>query len=153
MYASGSVVVWSIGDALRTGATHVRPTHVLQPHAAAIRSITFILAPPASVSLAPTVDTDAEPESLMTVGHDGSLRLTDLRDGASANIINQERGTSLAVAFSAQTGTVLVGDTENDVRGWFLKPASVGSNKVVSQHRGAVWVSRGMRHVTGGEPS
>ncbi len=132
-------MVWHVGDALRSGAPHVRPTHLLQVHNAAIRTIAFVMAPPASATLEPAMELDAEPEALMTAGHDGTLRLTDLRDGASVNIVNQERGSNLAAAFSSQTGTVLVGDTENDVRAWFLKPAGIGSNKVVSQHRGAVW--------------
>ena len=71
--------------------TDLLPSHYLTVHQSAIRSITWVRAPPLSSSGQLRVDQD--PTIIVSVGYDGLECLTDLREGRGT-VMNRTRGTT-----------------------------------------------------------
>ncbi|GAA6040917.1 hypothetical protein JCM8097_003186 [Rhodosporidiobolus ruineniae] len=147
--SNGWIAVWDVGAVLENGGAKegdppLRPTQYFPAHSSLIRSLSFILSPPPSLSSADAAarpNPDGEPTGIVSVAFDGSAVLSDLRasGGAEAGVIlNHERTPLYTISYGPHTGCAYVGDQDDRIRALYLRPSEVGSNKRIAVHRGTV---------------
>ncbi|GAA5983637.1 hypothetical protein JCM10908_000361 [Rhodotorula pacifica] len=138
----GTIAVWQVGNALRSGGREAipRPTHVVRAHSGVIRSLLFVPTPQPSLVDRRKADLDKPPTGLVAVGYDGVATLCDLRaPDLAVTSLYQQRAPINHVAFCAVSGIVYTHDAEDRIKGVFLKPSSLGSEGRIGVHRGPVW--------------
>jgi len=142
---NGSVAVYDIdldnlcppNETLMT--TGLLPSYYISLHQSAIRSITWICAPP--VSATEEIEKTKDPTIISTGGFDGCLFFLDLREGGcvGGNVVNRTRDTMNSIAFSHYTNGVIGTDGENVVKSFSINPTMLGRGHMILESCGPIW--------------
>jgi hypothetical protein len=122
------------------------PLQYTQAHTAPVRRVTYLRHPHADAH--GNVHLDWEQPFVVSVGGNGRVVLTDLRDaagsaggGATSPCISLSRGVGLASASaSIQDGCIYFGDIDSEVQKMRIRTTYYTANTRAAQHVGQVWV-------------
>ncbi|KAF8495375.1 hypothetical protein JB92DRAFT_2993071 [Gautieria morchelliformis] len=134
---NGSVAIFRVKEALEHPTDQrLCPTHYFTVHQSAIRSVSWVRAPPTSTSGVSRPDRD--PTVLVSGGYDGAQMVTDIRD-LRGNMMNRTRDVINSIVFTNHVGGPLASDHENLIKSFGITPNALGRGHGLLDSSGPAW--------------
>ncbi|TFY75751.1 hypothetical protein EWM64_g8261, partial [Hericium alpestre] len=136
---NGVIAVYDVGRILKApqGSNQdILPTHYIPVHQSAIRAISWVRAPPSSMS-GETL-TNEDPTIIASGGYDGMECLTDIRE-LSGNFMNRTRDVINIIPYSPYAGGPVTIDRDNIVKLYSVSPSMLGRGHMLIEPMGPVW--------------